>query len=44
MANRSVLADIRDAFSSELDAGQQSALISVISALSHGSLFDKLEP
>src|SRR5580704_9249331 len=28
MANRSVLADIRDAFSSELDAGQQSALIS----------------
>jgi len=28
MANRSVLADIRDAFGSELDAGQQSALIS----------------
>ena len=28
MANRSVLADIRDAFGSELNAGQQSALIS----------------
>ena len=28
MANRSVLADIRDAFGSELDAGQQSVLIS----------------
>ena len=28
MAKRSVLADIRDAFGSELDAGQQSALIS----------------
>jgi hypothetical protein len=28
MGKRSVLADIRDAFSSELDAGQQSALIS----------------
>ncbi len=27
MANRSVLADIRDAFGSELGAGQQSALI-----------------
>jgi hypothetical protein len=27
MANRSALADIRDAFGSELDAGQQSALI-----------------
>jgi hypothetical protein len=28
MGTRSVIADIRDAFSSELDAGQQSALIS----------------
>jgi hypothetical protein len=28
MAKRSMIADIRDAFGSELDAGQQSALIS----------------